>query len=56
LIAAGTSDATKIWDVDSGQVVQQLYGRNSTVYALALSSDGSTIATGGENQVVQVWR
>ena len=56
LIAAGTSDTIKIWNLKSGDVAHQFYGRNNNIYALALSSDGSVLAAGGESQIIQIWR
>lgn len=47
----------QVWDVDRGQPIVRCVDRgfDQTVYALAFSPDGRTVATGGDNGILRVW-
>jgi WD40 repeat protein len=44
-----------IWDVASGSVSGTLRGHKDAIYAMALSPDGKTLATGGYDQKIKLW-
>ncbi len=45
----------KIWNVESGSVVQTLRGHQDSLYAAAQSPDGKLLATGGYDQQIKLW-
>ncbi len=48
--------ATVLWvDVLRQQVVRQFQGHGDAVYALAISPDGQTLATGGYDRRIRIW-
>ena len=44
-----------IWDLYSGEQVGALHGHTNTVYSLAYSRDGATLASGGIDNTVRLW-
>jgi WD40 repeat protein len=44
-----------ISDVETGAVVRTIRGHKDSLYALAVSPDGKTLATGSYDQLVQLW-
>ncbi len=45
----------KIWNVADGKLVRTIEGHRDTIYALALSPDGKTLATGSYDQQIKLW-
>jgi WD40 repeat protein len=45
----------QIWDVASGQVVQTLAGHNEMVFSVAISRDGTRLASASGDRTVKVW-
>ena len=54
-ISGGFDSQIKVWDVASGQCLQTLQGHTQTVWSLAFSSDGQTLASGDENATIMLW-
>ncbi|WP_147312520.1 protein kinase domain-containing protein [Thermomonospora umbrina] len=55
-LAIGAANTTVLWDVrDRRQIGTPLTGHSATVTALAFSRDGTTLATGGQDQVARLW-
>ena len=46
---------TRIWKVDTNELIQTLKHEASEVRAIAFSPDGKWLATGGREEVIQVW-
>jgi WD40 repeat protein len=53
---SGDECAIRIWDADSGQIIQTLSGHQGGVFCLAFGPDGKRLATaGGEDATIKVW-
>jgi hypothetical protein len=44
------------WNVSDGRLERTIRGHRDTIYALALSPDGSLLATGSYDQKIKLWR
>src|SRR5205085_6354369 len=45
----------RLWDVESGQVLAELRGHRETVWTVAFSPDGRTLASGDWAGVARLW-
>ena len=43
------------WNVEDGKLIQVFEGHKDAIYALALSPDGATLATGSYDQKIKLW-
>jgi WD40 repeat protein len=55
LISAGSSGKIHIWDVAARKLKRTLLGHRSEVLSLAVSADGTTLASGSDDRTVRVW-
>src|SRR5262249_14338946 len=56
LLATCSADGTvRLWNPDNGTALKTLTGHTDWVYAVALSPDGSQVASGSWNGEVRVW-
>ena len=47
---------TQVWEVASRKLKMDLPGHADEVFAVDWSPDGSTVASGGKDQVLRLWR
>jgi hypothetical protein len=45
----------KVWDTETGSVLATLAGHAGDIMAVAFSPDGTTLATGGRDNMIRVW-
>jgi WD40 repeat protein len=56
LIFAGMSDGfLRVWRTDDFEEIAQLFGHRNQIMSLAISSDGSRIASASRDQTMRVW-
>jgi WD40 repeat protein len=49
------SGEVRQWNVADGRLIRTIAAHRDTLYALALSPDGATLATGGYDQQIKLW-
>ena len=55
LIVGGDSSKTRIFDIKTGNVLQELVGHTASVWGVALLGDGKQAITGAWDQSIRVW-
>jgi WD40 repeat protein len=57
LIASGSLDHTvKIWNVETGNLIETLIGHEGAVNSIMFSPDGSRLISGSSDRKIKVWR
>jgi general transcriptional corepressor TUP1 len=55
-VAAGCSDSSiRIWEINTGRLVEQLKGHEDLVFTLAFTPDGKGLISGGVDKIVNRW-
>ena len=56
LVAAGSLDTVvRIWDVQTGQLVERLKGHRDSVYSVAFTPDGKGLVSGSLDKTLKYW-
>ena len=56
LVAAGSLDTVvRIWDVQSGKLVERLKGHRDSVYSVAFTPDGRGLVSGSLDKTLKYW-
>jgi hypothetical protein len=53
--SGGTDGVIRLWDLEEGQLLQNLVGHRGAVMSLALSADGQTLVSGTSQGELGVW-
>lgn len=53
--ANGSGATIKLWDVASAKELKTLKGHSNSVESVAFSSDGKTLASGGDDDTIKLW-
>lgn len=56
LFASGSREGIRLWDIETGEIINTFAGHSDWVEALAFSPDGSMLASGGFDNQVKLWR
>jgi WD40 repeat protein len=51
----GVAGEVRIWNVETGRMVRTIAAHTDAVYSVAISPDGSTLATGSYDQLIKLW-
>jgi WD40 repeat protein/serine/threonine protein kinase len=55
-VACGSGDhLVRVWEVESGQLVQMFKGHEDDVISLAFSPVGDLLASGGSDAIIRIW-
>jgi len=56
LVAAGSLDTVvRIWDVQTGQLIERLHGHRDSVYSVAFTPDGIGLVSGSLDKTLKLW-
>ena len=56
MIVSGSADATvKLWNVDTGELINTLRGHSDAVISVAMSPDREIMASGSRDGTVKLW-
>jgi len=55
-VAAGSLDTiVRIWDIETGQLVERLRAHQDSVYSVAFTPDGQSLVSGSLDRSLKVW-
>jgi hypothetical protein len=55
MVSAGSDNSIKVWDVNTGKQLRQLFGHTSNIFGLAISPDGKRAVSGSADQTCRMW-
>ena len=55
LLSAGRDRVLRLWDTETGALVQTMTGHTDEVFAAVFHPNGKRIASGGRDRVVRIW-
>jgi WD40 repeat protein len=55
LVSGGVDTNVKLWDVQTGGIVETFYGHTKKVWAVSISPDCTRIVSGSEDKTIRLW-
>ncbi|HEX4696947.1 MAG TPA: TIR domain-containing protein, partial [Candidatus Udaeobacter sp.] len=55
IISAGGEQTIKVWDSESGALIQTLSGHEGSIFSVAVSAQGDWVVSAGADKMVKVW-
>jgi WD40 repeat protein len=55
IIAGSAFDTARLWNVATGELLQELKGHTFFILSLSFSPDGTRLATGSKDRTVRIW-
>jgi len=55
MLASTSDDTVNLWEIATGKLLRTLSGHTDIVWAIAISSDGQTLASGSSDQTINIW-
>jgi ribosome assembly protein 4 len=56
LVTASKDSTLKVWDAATGKLAVELPGHADEVYAVDWAPAGGSVASGGKDRVVRIWK
>lgn len=56
ILTAGFDQIARIWDSDTGELLQQLQGHSDEIFSCSFNYEGDTIITGSKDNTCGIWR
>jgi len=54
-LGTGKSLRILIWEIGTGKLLRTLSGHSSSVFSVAISADGQTVASGSKDKTIKIW-
>ena len=56
ILSASFDHTAKLWDVESGKMLQTLEGHEDEIFSCQFNYEGDTIITGSKDNTCKIWR
>lgn len=56
ILTAGYDQVGRLWDSETGELLQQLEGHTDEIFSCSFNYEGDTIITGSKDNTCGIWR
>ena len=56
ILTAGFDQIARLWDSETGELLQQLEGHSDEIFSCSFNYEGDTIITGSKDNTCGIWR
>lgn len=56
IVTASSDCSSRLWDVESGELLQVLEGHTDEIFSCAFNYEGDSIITGSKDNTCRIWR
>ena len=56
LLSAGFDQIARLWDSETGELLQELEGHNDEIFSCSFNYEGDTIITGSKDNTCGIWK